>query len=98
MPSSNFVVPKVVAVREDEEGRGLEIIPQQFGLRVPHSPKGLVLFRLDVAITDSASTKTTLYLQITADFLDSLVRMDYNNTNVNIHNPPYLENVLKQLE
>ncbi|KZL76015.1 hypothetical protein CI238_13471 [Colletotrichum incanum] len=24
--------------------------------------------------------------------------MDYNNTNVNIHNPPYLENVLKQLE
>ncbi|TQN73721.1 hypothetical protein CSHISOI_01679 [Colletotrichum shisoi] len=98
MQTSNLVVPKVVAVREDEEGRGLEIIPQQFGLRVPHSSKRLVLFRLDVSITDSTSTKSTLYLQITADSLDSLVRIDYEKTNADAQNPPYLENVLKQLK
>ncbi|KAK1973333.1 hypothetical protein LZ30DRAFT_743888 [Colletotrichum cereale] len=97
MPSNSLIVPQVVAVREDDEGRGLEIIPQQFGLRVPRSPKGLVLFRLDVSITDSAATKT-LCLQITADFLDSLVRMDYDKTNANTENPPYLENVLERLK
>ncbi|KAK2036426.1 hypothetical protein LZ31DRAFT_561152 [Colletotrichum somersetense] len=97
MPSSKLVVLKVVAVREDE-GRGLEIIPQQFGLCVSHSPKGLVLFRLDVSITDSAATKTTLYLQITADSLDSLVRTDYDKTNADAQNPPYLENVFERLK
>lgn len=99
MPSTkpDFVVPEVVAVREDQ-GRAPEIIPQQFEFRVRYSRRGLVLFCLVVSFADSASTKTTVYLQITADSLESLDRTDYNETDTNAQNPPYLENVRQQLK
>ncbi|KAK1953646.1 hypothetical protein LY78DRAFT_594152, partial [Colletotrichum sublineola] len=100
MPStkSDFVVlPRVIAVREDQ-GRPPEIIPRQFELRIRHSQQGLVLFSLTVSFTASASTKTTIYLQITADTLHSLERMDYNESDNNNRNPHYLEKVYHLLE
>ncbi|KAK1973794.1 hypothetical protein LZ30DRAFT_742419 [Colletotrichum cereale] len=98
MPPSkpDLIVREVVAVREDP-GRRPEIIPQQFELRVRHSQQGLVLFCLVFSFADGASTtKTTIYLQITADSVGSLGRMRYNKTNAN-QNPPYLENVYERL-
>ncbi|KAK1976167.1 hypothetical protein LZ30DRAFT_735287 [Colletotrichum cereale] len=98
MPPSkpDFTVREVVAVREDP-GRPPKVIPQRFELRIRCSPQGLVLFRLDISFTDSASTKTTVYLRITADSLDSLDRTDYDKTNANTQTPPYLEDVCNRL-
>ncbi|KAK1990157.1 hypothetical protein LX36DRAFT_593142 [Colletotrichum falcatum] len=100
MPSSksDFVVPQVVAVREDE-GRPPEIIPPHFQLRVRQSQQGLVLFSLTICFTDGTSAnKTTIYLQITADSIDSLERTDHSETDTNTQNPHYLQNIYQQLK
>ncbi|KAK1561604.1 uncharacterized protein LY79DRAFT_531098 [Colletotrichum navitas] len=98
MPSNkpDFVAPRVVAVREDEERLPKDTSPQ-FELRVRCSRQKLVLFSLVASFAHGASAKTTVYLQITADSLDSLDRTDYNEADVNTANPPCPENIHQQL-
>ncbi|KAK2035841.1 hypothetical protein LZ31DRAFT_306506 [Colletotrichum somersetense] len=99
MPSinSDFTVPRVIAVREDA-GQPPKIIPQQFKLRIRCSRQGFILFCLVVSFTDDASVKTTIYLQITADYLNSLDRTVHNKTDSNAETPPNIEDVCKLLK
>ncbi|KAK2020772.1 hypothetical protein LX32DRAFT_291998 [Colletotrichum zoysiae] len=95
----DFVVSNVVAVRQDE-GQPPEIIPQQFELRVRLSQQKLLLFCLIASFApDGASaSKSTIYLQFTADSLHPLHRVVYNKINPNPRDPSCLDHVWKLLQ
>ncbi|KAF4881095.1 hypothetical protein CGCFRS4_v015902 [Colletotrichum fructicola] len=93
----NFDATGVIAVREDE-GRPPEFISQPFDLRVRYQHPGLVLFHIVISLADSVATKTTVYLQITANQIHSLKKSNHDTTDINSPNrPPFLENVRRQL-
>ncbi|KAI3527212.1 hypothetical protein CABS02_15422 [Colletotrichum abscissum] len=94
----NFDASHVIAVREEDDGRSSEFISQPFDFRVRYQSPGLVLFHIAVSLADSVATKTTVYLQITADQIHSLKKSNHDTTDTNSPNPPpFLENVRRQL-
>ncbi|KAL0764311.1 hypothetical protein CaCOL14_013153 [Colletotrichum acutatum] len=91
----DFEASNVIAVREDE-GQSPEVIKQCFRLRIRYSSPGLVSFRL-LVVPDGVSTKTTSWLQIRADCIESLEKMLYDKANTNTPSSPYLEIVRMRL-
>ncbi|KAK1638017.1 hypothetical protein BDP81DRAFT_423926 [Colletotrichum phormii] len=100
MPTSDlddfdFDAPEVIAVREDE-GQSPEVIQQCFQLRVRYASVGFVSFRL-LPVPNSMTTKTTAWLQIRANCIESLDKMLYDKANTDSPSPPYLEAVRRRL-
>ncbi|KAK8071328.1 hypothetical protein PG997_011531 [Apiospora hydei] len=91
----------VFAVREDNDGAdGVEFVDHSLKLDVVHKPSTSVLFRLSIpiAVTDSTSTKVTIYLQITPDRIISLRNTACDTSDTNERTPPpYLDRVLERL-
>ncbi|KAK1990863.1 hypothetical protein LX36DRAFT_553278, partial [Colletotrichum falcatum] len=92
----DFEACEVIAVREDEE-QPPEVIEQCFELRVRYSSLGLVSFRL-LPASDGMPTKTTPWLQIRANCIESLEKMLYDKANTKSPSPPYLETVRWRLK
>ncbi|KDN63893.1 hypothetical protein CSUB01_10810 [Colletotrichum sublineola] len=92
----NFDAPDVVVVRE-ESGRPPELIDQQFQLCVRYSSPAFVLFRLSHSV-NSASTNTTVYLQIRVDCIQSLEKTTFDNASTtNTPSPPHIETIRQRL-
>ncbi|KAK1658018.1 hypothetical protein BDP55DRAFT_520483, partial [Colletotrichum godetiae] len=91
----DFDAPEVIAVREDE-GQSPEVIEQCFQLRVRYTSVGFVSFRL-LPVPYSMPTKTTAWLQIRANCIESLDKMLYDKANTDSPSPPYLEAVRRRL-
>lgn len=88
----------VFVVREDHDGRhSPEFVDHPMKLDAVYKPSTSVLFRLSVPITDSASTKTTIYLQITPDRISSLRNMTCDATDTSERVPPCLDRVRERL-
>lgn len=88
----------VFVVREDHDGRpSPEMVDHPMKLDAVYKPSTSVLFRLSIPITDSASTKTTIYLQITPDRIISLQNMTCDATETSERKPPCLDRVCERL-
>ncbi|KAK6222492.1 hypothetical protein QIS74_04194 [Colletotrichum tabaci] len=91
------VVHTVFAVREDQDGRQPVFVDQPLKLDAMSKSSSSVLFRLSVSITDSASAKTIIYLQITPDRIASLRNTTCDTSDTSDRSPPCLEQVRQQL-
>ncbi|KAF6826255.1 hypothetical protein CPLU01_09794 [Colletotrichum plurivorum] len=91
------VVQTVFAVREDKDARQPDFIDQPFRLNIMHHPSTSVLFRLSVSIIDSTSNKSTIYLQISPDFIASLQFSTCDTSNTSGECPPCIERVRQRL-
>ncbi|KAK8004689.1 hypothetical protein PG990_010726 [Apiospora arundinis] len=88
----------VFAVREDDDdGCSPELVDQSLKLDALYKPSTSVLFRLSVPITDSSSTKITIYVQITPDRLISLRQTTCDARATSDHGPPCLDRVRERL-
>ncbi|KAK8024503.1 hypothetical protein PG993_012569 [Apiospora rasikravindrae] len=85
----------VFVVREDDDGT--EFVDHSMKLDAIHKPSTSVLFRLSIPITDSASTKTTIYLQITPDRIISLRTTACDTSDTSERTPPCLDRVRARL-
>ncbi|KAK2038746.1 hypothetical protein LZ31DRAFT_110036 [Colletotrichum somersetense] len=91
-------VHEVFAVCEDEQdGRQPELLDQSFQLYVSCKPSSSVFFRLKVSLTNGASRKITVYLQITPDRISSLRHTTCNSSDMSNPSPPCLERVRQKL-
>ncbi|KAH0419557.1 hypothetical protein CcaCcLH18_14357 [Colletotrichum camelliae] len=90
-------VHTVFAVREDQDGGQPAFIDQPFKLNAVYQSSASALFRLSTSITDSASIKTTIYLQITPDRVASLQNTTCDTSDTNDRIPPCLERVRQRL-
>ncbi|KAF5498156.1 hypothetical protein CGCA056_v015000 [Colletotrichum aenigma] len=90
-------VHTVFAVREDQDGGQPEFIDQPFKLNAVYQSSASALFRLSTTITDSASIKTTIYLQITPDRIASLQNTTCDTSDANDGSPSHLERVRQRL-
>ncbi|KAK1978585.1 hypothetical protein LZ30DRAFT_691332 [Colletotrichum cereale] len=91
-------VTNVFAVREHDDGRQPIFIDEPFLFVAKYKPSSSVLFRLSVCMTNSASTKTVIYLQITPDCIASLSHDIFDKKNdTSRQSPPCLELVRRRL-
>ncbi|KAK8102084.1 hypothetical protein PG984_015230 [Apiospora sp. TS-2023a] len=100
MPSSEETrfVQSGFAVREDHDGHpSPEFVDHPMKLDAVYKPSTSVLFRLSIPITDSASTKTTIYLQITPDRISSLRNTTCDATDTSERKPLCLDRVRERL-
>ncbi|KAK8037659.1 hypothetical protein PG991_001005 [Apiospora marii] len=88
----------VFVVHEDHDGRhSPEFVDHPMRLDAVYKPSTSVLFRLSIPITDSTSTKTTVYLQITPDRILSLRNTTCDATDTSERVPSCLDRVRERL-
>lgn len=85
-------------VCEDEDGRQSEFLDQLFKFDALYKASASVLFRLSLSITDSSSTKTTIYLQIESDCIASLRSTICDTSDTSEGRPACLERIRRRLD